>query len=94
MSHLDIGSPNYGKKKGWESNWQFDSQPIKVGNQPKYDVIRWSATRRWKALKESYKIASDLIPIRGLSKKLWMPKVPRVQTGTISGLHFGSPEKK
>jgi hypothetical protein len=23
-----------------------------------------------------------------------MPKVPRVQTGTISGLHFGSPGKK
>jgi hypothetical protein len=45
-------------------------------------------------LKESYKIALDLIPIRGLSKKLWMPKVPRVQLGTVSGLHFGSPEKK
>jgi len=23
-----------------------------------------------------------------------MPKVPRVQTGTVSGLHFGSPGKK
>jgi len=23
-----------------------------------------------------------------------MPKVPRVQTGTILGFHFGSPEKK
>ncbi len=23
-----------------------------------------------------------------------MPKVPRVETRTISGLHFGSPEKK
>jgi hypothetical protein len=43
---------------------------------------------------ERYKIASDLIPIGGLSKKLWLPKVPGVQTGTISGLHFGSPGKK
>jgi hypothetical protein len=51
-------------------------------------------TWRWKALKESYKIALDLIPIRGLSKKLWMPKVPGVQIGTISGLLFGSPRKK
>jgi len=28
------------------------------------------------------------------SKKLWASKVLGVQTGTISGLHFGSPEKK
>jgi hypothetical protein len=45
-------------------------------------------------LKENYKIALDLIPIRGLSKKLWMPKVPGVQIKTILGLHFGSPGKK
>ncbi len=32
--------------------------------------------------------------IGGLNKKLWMPKVPGVQTRTILGLHFGSPEKK
>jgi hypothetical protein len=45
-------------------------------------------------LKENHKIALDLIPIRGLSKKLWMPKVPGVQTGTISGLLLESPGKK
>jgi hypothetical protein len=33
-------------------------------------------------------------PIRGLSKKLWMPKVPGVQTGTVSGLLLESPGKK
>jgi hypothetical protein len=32
MSHLDICSTSYGKKKSWESNWQFDSRPLKVGN--------------------------------------------------------------
>jgi hypothetical protein len=48
----------------------------KVGNRPESDVCRRSATWRWKVLKESYKIASDLILIRGLSKKLWMPKSP------------------
>jgi hypothetical protein len=94
MSHLDICSPSYGQKRGRESNWQFDSRPLKVGNRPESDVWRRSATWRWKALKESYKIASDLIPIRGLSKKLWMPKVPRVQTGTVSGLLLESPGKK
>jgi hypothetical protein len=94
MSHLDICSPSYGQKKGRESNWQFDSRPLKIGNRPNSDVYRRSATWRWKALKESYKISSDLIPIGGLSKKLWMPKAPGVQPGTILGLLFGSPGKK
>jgi hypothetical protein len=40
MSHLDICSPSYGQKKGRESNWQFDSQPQKVGNPPDPNV-RW-----------------------------------------------------
>ncbi len=94
MSHLDICSPSYEQKKSRESNWQFDSRPLKVGNRPEFDVCKRSATWRWKALKESYKIALDLIPIRGLSKKLWMPKVPGVQTGTVSGLLLESPRKK
>jgi len=34
MGHLDIYSTSYGKKKGQESNLQFDSQPLKVRNQP------------------------------------------------------------
>jgi len=32
IAHLDICSPSYGKKKGRESNCQFDSRPLKVGN--------------------------------------------------------------
>ncbi len=94
MNHLDICSTNYGKKKGRESNWHFDSRPLKVGNRPDPDVCRWSATHRWRALNESYKFTWDLIPIWGLSKELWTHKVPGVQTGTISGLLLGSPRTK
>jgi len=94
MSHLDICSPSYGQKKGRESNWQFDSRPLKIANRPDSDVYRRSATWRWKALKESYKIFLDLIPIGGLNKKLWMPKVPGVQPRTVSGLLLGSLGKK
>jgi hypothetical protein len=94
MSHLDIYSTSYGQKKGRESNWQFDSQPQKVGNQPDPSVCRWSATHRWKALEKSYKFVLDLIPIRGLSRELWVPKVPGVQTRTISGLLLGNPRNK
>jgi hypothetical protein len=32
MGHLDICSTSYVQKKGRESNWQFDSKPLKVGN--------------------------------------------------------------
>jgi hypothetical protein len=94
MGHLDICSTSYGKKKGRESNWQFDSRPLKVGNRPDPDACRLSAIDYWKDLKESYKFALDLISIRGLSKKLWRRKVPRIQTRIISGLLFESPGTK
>jgi hypothetical protein len=94
MSHLDICSTSYGKKKGRESNWQFDSRPLKVGNRPDPGVFRWSATYRWKSLKERYKFSSDLIPIKGLSKELWTHKVPGVQIRTVSRLLLGTPETK
>jgi len=69
-SHLDICSTSYGRKKNRESNCQFDSRPLKVRNWLDLGVCRWSATHRWKILKESYKFAQDLIPIEGLSKKI------------------------
>jgi hypothetical protein len=94
MSHLDICSTSYGKKKGQESNWQFDSRPLKVRNRPNPGACRWSAAHCWKALDKSYKFALDLIPIGGLKKELWRHKVAGVQTGTVSGLPLGSPRTK
>jgi hypothetical protein len=94
MSHLDICSPSYAQKKGWESNWQFDSRPLKVGNRPTPNVRWGSAIQGWKVLDESYNIGLDLVLIGGRGKKLCPSKVPGVQTGTVSGLHFGSLETK
>jgi hypothetical protein len=94
MGHLDICSTSYGKKKGWKLNWQFDSRPLKVGNQPDPGACRWSVTHHLKALEESYKFVSNFIPIGGLSKKLWSFKVPGVRTRTVSGLLLGSFETK
>jgi hypothetical protein len=95
-SHGPFGdsSTSYSKKKGRESNWQFDSWPLRVGNRPNPGACKWSATYHWKALEESYKFTWDLIPIEGLSKKLWPHKIPGVQIGTISGLLLGSPKTK
>jgi hypothetical protein len=94
MSHLDICSISYGKKKGWESKWQFDSRPLKVENRPDPGVCRWSATHRWKALEERYMFSLNLIPIGGLTKELWTHKVLGVQIGIISRLRLGSPGTK
>jgi len=93
LAHLNIWNTSYDQKKGRESNCQFDSRPQKVGNRPLPDVRFESATRRWKALDESYNFASDRIAIRGLLAKLWGSKVSRVPFGAISGLPLGSPEK-
>jgi len=93
-SHLDICSPSYGQKKGRESNWQFDSWPLKVGNRPFPNVCRRITTWHWKALEESYNSGLDLTPIGGWSQEIWVPKVSRVQPEIVSGLLLGSPKKK
>jgi hypothetical protein len=80
-SHLDICRPSYGQKKGQESNWQFDSRPLKVQIRPLLDVCKRNARWHWKYLKESYNFGLDLTPIRGRSQEMWIPKVPGVQPG-------------
>jgi len=70
IAHLDICSPSYGQKKGRESNCQFDSRPLKVGNRPLPDVASKSATQRWKALDESYNFGLKLVPIQVWSEEL------------------------
>jgi hypothetical protein len=94
MGHSNIYNISYGQKKGWESNWQFDSRPPKVRNRPDPEVCRMSATHCWKVLEENYRFASDLVPIQGLSQELWPPKVPGIQTGTVLGLPLGSSGNK
>jgi hypothetical protein len=46
IGNSDVCSPSYGQKKGRESNWQFDSRPLKVGNRPLPDVRFEFATWR------------------------------------------------
>jgi hypothetical protein len=94
MCHSDICNTSYGRKKGRKSNWQFDSRPLKVKNQSDPSVCRWSATHCWKDLEDRYKFALDLIPIKGLSKELWIPKVLGVQIGTVLGLLLAISGKK
>jgi hypothetical protein len=94
IAHLNIWNTSYGQKKGWESNWQFDSRPQKVENQPDLLVLKGRATYHWKALNESYNFALYRISIGGLLAKLWCSKVARVPTWAISRLPLESPRTK
>jgi hypothetical protein len=91
IGHLNICSPSYGQKKGRESNWQFDSQPLKVGNRPLLDLRIESAIRRWKDLGEGYKFGSDLVAIKLRSRELWAPKVPGLHPGQFRDSNPGVP---
>jgi hypothetical protein len=91
IGHLNICSPSYGQKKGRESNWQFDSRPLKVGNLPLPELRIESAIRRWKDLDEGYKFGSDLVAIRLRSWELWAPKVPGLHPGQFRDSNPGVP---
>jgi hypothetical protein len=85
-SHDPFGHWNtsYGQKKGWKSNHQFDSQPLKVGSRPDFLACRWHVTYCWKILNNGYDFFSNLISIKGLHTRLWAPKVTGVLIVRIS----------
>jgi hypothetical protein len=93
IGHLNICSPSYGQKKGRESNWQFDSRPLKVGNRPLSNLLIESEIRRWKDLNEGYKFGSDLVAIRLRSRELWAPKIPGLHLGQFRD-NFGTPTRE
>jgi hypothetical protein len=94
ITHLNISNTSYGQKKGQESNWQFDSRPLKAGNRPNFLTFKWHVSYHWKTLYDGYNFALNLISIGGLNTKLWAPKVVGIPTLGISRLPLGSPETK
>jgi hypothetical protein len=70
IGNSDICSPSYGQKKGRESNWQFDSRSLKVGNRCLSDVRFGSTIRRWKDLDEGYNFDLGLVAIQLCSREL------------------------
>jgi hypothetical protein len=81
IGNSDICNPSYGQKKGRESNWQFDSRPLKVGNRTLPDIRFECATWRWKDLDEGYNFGLDLVAIQLCSRELWWFKVLGVPSG-------------
>jgi hypothetical protein len=91
IGNSDIYSPSYGQKKGRESNWQFDSRPLKVGNLCLADVRFVSAIHRWK--RSRWGLQLWFRPRRDPTLKSGVMAVQSSGSpaGTKSGLHFGSP---
>jgi len=54
ITHLGTSNTSYGQKKGRESNWQFDSQPLKVSNHPDFLACKWHVTYCWKVIDKGY----------------------------------------
>ncbi len=94
IAHLDICNTSYGQKKGRESNWQFNSWPLKVRNWPNFVACKQRATYHWKGSDEGYNFSLDLISIKSLHTKLRAPKLRESPTLAILGLTFGSPGTK
>jgi hypothetical protein len=94
IGHLDICSRSYGQKKGRESNWQFDSRPLKVKNRPPPDLRIENARCRWKDLDEVYNFGLNLVAIRPCSWELWAPKVPGLQLGQFRDSNLGVPRRR
>jgi hypothetical protein len=80
--------------KGRESNWQFDSRPLKVNNRPDFLACKWRVTYRWKDLDKGYNFASYFISIGGLDGKLWARKIKGAPSLGISGFPLESPKTK
>jgi hypothetical protein len=59
-----------GKRRAGSQTGSLTPDHKKVKNQPDPDVRWGSATWRWKAFKESYKIGLELVPVGDQGKKL------------------------
>jgi hypothetical protein len=93
ITRLDIWNTSYGQMKGRESNWLFDSSPLKVKNWPNFLVCRCCATYCWKAFDKGYNFVLDLIAIKGLHAKLWAHKVVESQLWEFRDSHLGGPKQ-
>jgi hypothetical protein len=91
MTHLDIWNTSYGQKKGWESNCQFDSRPLKVKNHPDFFAWRWRVTYCWKNSRQGLQLCfRPHLHRRSACKVMAPPKVTGILVVGISGLPLGS----
>ncbi len=86
-SHWITWNTSYGRKKGWESNYQFDFQSLKIRIRSDLLMCKWCVTYRWKVLDEGYNFTLGFTSIKSLYQKLWASKVAGVPISRISNQH-------
>ncbi len=101
---VTVSQPHFGQVWGWNSHSQswglgvlWDSRMFRAQQQGEKHLVLGCSWCHWVYKCTSflvYKFGSDLVPIGGRGEELRSLKVPGVQIGTVSGLHFGSPGKK
>jgi hypothetical protein len=97
MSHSDICSTSYVQKKGQESNWQFDSRPLKVRNRP--DPVRAGKVQHTvESFQGELQVCFRPHPNRrseqGITSCQSLGSPNRDSFEIVSRLLLGSPEKK
>ncbi len=94
ITHLDIWNTIYGQKKGQKSNWQFNSWPLKVGNQPDFLACRRCATYCWKDLNDGYNFALDSYLSKVCTQSYGTSKLWESQPWQFRDSHLGVPGQK
>jgi hypothetical protein len=79
MTFLEFETQVMAKRKAGSQIDNLTPDHKKIRNRLDLYACRWNAIHRWKALNMRYNFASDLIPIEGMSEKLWPRKVGGVQ---------------
>jgi hypothetical protein len=93
MSHLDICSMSYGRKKGRESNWQFDSRPLKVRNRPDPGVCRWSVIHIGKFSRRATTLLQTSSQSKVGTRSYECPKSRESKPGQFQDSTLGVPRK-
>ncbi len=78
-------------EKGWESNWQIDSRPLKVRNHLDLLACRWCATYHWKTIDKGYNFALNLTSI---TRSYGPTKLRKSQFWEFHNFQLGSPMTK
>jgi hypothetical protein len=96
IGHLDICNPRYGQKKGRESNWQFDSRPLKVKSRELTSSRRpnWKCDRSFERSRRGLQVWFGPHCDQISQSRVMSSRSPGTPTGTISELQLGSPGKK
>jgi hypothetical protein len=90
MIHLDTWNISYGQKKGQESNYQFDSRPLKVKNRP--DLFACISLKNFRRVLHLFFQTSSLSEVCKKSYGPWKSRESQFQK--IWDSQLGSPGTK